>query len=68
MPLSPPPPPPPCRLCVSCRLSSVVSAGWQLHDRRLKLSGELADGLSPVLTHMRVVKEAQAHMDNLTAR
>lgn len=46
----------------------MVSAAWQLHSRRLKLSGELEDGLSPTLTHMRVVKEAQQHLDELTAR
>jgi hypothetical protein len=57
----------PCRALL-CRLGSIVSAAWQLHQGRLKLSGEVADGLSPTLTHMRVVKEAQAHLDDLTAR
>jgi hypothetical protein len=53
---------------VPCRLHSVVAAAWQLHSRRLKLCGEVAEGLSPTLTHMRVVKEAQAFLDDLSAR
>lgn len=61
--------------CNSCppplhthRLHSVVSAAWQLHARRLKLTAESVDSLSPLLTQMRVVKEAQAQLDELTAR
>lgn len=53
---------------VLCRLHSVVSAAWQLHARRLKLAAESVDGLSPTLTHMRVVREAAAQLDDLTAR
>lgn len=51
-----------------CRLSSVVSAGWQLHSRRLRLCGELPEGLSPTLSHMRVVREATARLDDLANR
>lgn len=46
----------------------MVSAAWQLHSRRLKLCGEVTEGLSATLTHMRVVKEAHAFLDDLSAR
>eukprot|EP00878_Enallax_costatus_P030332 GHUV01033017.1.p1 GENE.GHUV01033017.1~~GHUV01033017.1.p1 ORF type:complete len:642 (+),score=204.08 GHUV01033017.1:261-2186(+) len=55
------------------RLPSVVSAAWQLHQQRVWLSGAAADSdsphsLNPLLTQMRVVKEAQAELDQITGR
>lgn len=59
-------------LMLSCRLPSVVSAAWQLHQQRVWLTaagaGPTSDRLNPLLTHMRVVKEAQAELDQVTGR
>lgn len=51
------------------RLPSVVSAAWQLHAGRQRLKAADVPGtLSPVLTQMRVVQEAAAHLDQVAAR
>jgi hypothetical protein len=45
-----------------------VSAAWQLHAKRTWLAGGAADSLNPLLTQMRVVKEAQLRLHQLASR
>jgi hypothetical protein len=55
-------------LLLPCRLVPVVSAAWQLHAKRTWLAGGAADSLNPLLTQMRVVKEAQLRLHQLASR
>jgi hypothetical protein len=55
-------------LLLLLRLAPVVSAAWQLHAKRTWLAGGAPDSLNPLLTQMRVVKEAQLHLHQLAAR
>ncbi|WIA41754.1 hypothetical protein OEZ86_009092 [Tetradesmus obliquus] len=50
------------------RLAPAVSAAWQLHAKRTWLAGGAPDSLNPLLTQMRVVKEAQARLHQLASR
>jgi hypothetical protein len=60
----------PCRAttCVCPRLQGVVSAAWQLHAQRLRLAGQSWEALAHPLTQMRVVREAQEHLDEVAGR
>eukprot|EP00879_Flechtneria_rotunda_P017444 GHRR01018282.1.p1 GENE.GHRR01018282.1~~GHRR01018282.1.p1 ORF type:complete len:957 (+),score=419.42 GHRR01018282.1:262-3132(+) len=50
------------------KLKATVSAAWKLHAKRLWLSSESVDGLSPMMTKMKVVQEAQQQLTDLAGR